>query len=65
MKSLFMHTAILTFYRELIYPKNSDLTMREVIDIVKKGYAEDIFFETNDHHSRNRVQTIKWHFLFN
>ena len=54
-----MNTAILAFYREQIYPKNTYLTAREIIDIVKKGYTEDIFFETSDHNSRNRVQTIK------
>ena len=53
-----MHTAILAFYREQIYLKNADITAREVIDIVKKGYAEGSFFETNDHNSRNRVQNI-------
>ena len=53
-----MHTTILAFYREKIYPKNADLTAREVIDTVKIGYTEGRFFETNDHNSRNMVQIV-------
>ena len=54
-----MYTVILAFCREKIYPKDADLTTREVLETAKKGYAEGSFFETNDHASTNRVQTIE------